>query len=88
MNHFCKVPRLANLSYTRQQEIAIPLLEGREGGYSSCRVFDFNFSSLTDEELGGWNRSLADEGVASVDCSEWVFDQSFFVSTIVSRVGL
>jgi hypothetical protein len=95
MPHWCRIERLEHLPFERQKYIGIPYTEGTPGQeydqehltYSSCQMFALNYSALTDEELKDWNRTLLlNESTPTVDCKQWIYEQTTFVSTIVSRV--
>jgi MFS transporter, OCT family, solute carrier family 22 (organic cation transporter), member 4/5 len=89
MPHWCRVEPLSNFSYFQQKYIAIPY-EPDGGGqdYSSCKMFELNYSSYSEEELMSWNRSLmVDDTTPTVDCQHWIYEQSTFVSTLASRVN-
>lgn len=97
MPHWCRIDRLTHLPFEQQKYIGIPYGEGTPGQgdesghltYSSCKMFAFNYSALTDEDLSDWNRTLLiNESTPVVDCTHWIYDQTTFVSTIVSRVSL
>ena len=84
MDHFCKVDRLSNLSYAQQRSIAIPVTSS--GAYSECTQYDRDYEAYTDDQLINWNSS-AETGAAVIDCTQWVYDQSTFISTIVGKVS-
>lgn len=94
MPHFCRVPELANLTHALQKYIAIPgrggtLGEGRDGVYSQCEMFGFNYSTFQLEDFLSWNRSERmekEEEPRVVKCSQWIYEQTMFTSTTVSRV--
>ena len=94
MPHWCKVPELAAFSYERQKYIAIPSAAaaaaggGDDGEYSQCEMYAFNYSAFSDAELVAWNRSvMVTNSTAIAECSDWVYEQTTFVSTVVSRVS-
>jgi hypothetical protein len=97
MPHWCRIEGLEHLPFERQKYIGIPYTEGTPGQeydqehltYSSCKMFALNYSALTDEELKDWNRTLLlNESTPVIDCKHWVYDQTTFVSTIVSEVSV
>jgi len=93
MAHWCRVPELADLPHDVQKNVAIPAqTTDRDDGsveYSSCEMFSLNYSVYNRSEFYGWNRSLMISNETSiVQCSQWTYDQSQFISTIVSRVRL
>ena len=93
MPHWCRIERLMNISFDRQKDIGIPYTaeaesqgQGRQE-YDSCKMFALNYSAYSDDELYNWNRKLMiNESTPLMDCTQWVYDQTTFVSTIVSRV--
>jgi hypothetical protein len=97
MPHWCRIEELEHLPFERQKYIGIPYTEGIPGQeydqehltYSSCQMFALNYSALTDEELKDWNRTLLlNESTPVIDCKHWVYDQTTFVSTIISEVSV
>ena len=89
MPHWCRIDELVNLSFTQQKNIAIPYSEPGSSDYSSCQMYSLNYSVYSDEELLDWNRTLMiGEQTPVVDCTQWTYDQSTFVSTIISRVRM
>jgi len=91
MAHWCRVPELEDLPYDVQKNVAIPSQssydDDRSVEYSSCEMFSLNYSVYNRSEFYTWNRSLMITNETSiVKCSEWTYDQSQFVSTIVSKV--
>jgi len=79
MDHWCRVDELAELKYSVQQSIAIPYIDGV---YSSCQMYDCNYTLMDD--VGSLQENCTRERV--VDCTRWIYEQTTFVSTIVSRV--
>ena len=92
MPHWCQVPELDDLSYDIQKNVAIPTESVNHDGsikYSSCEIFSLNYSAYNRSEFYSWNRSLMVPNETSVvKCTEWIYDQSQFISTIVSKVRL
>ncbi len=95
MPHWCHIGSLTHLPFDKQKYIGIPYSSGSPGYiespdepvYSSCEMYDLNYSSFSDDELYYWNRTLMiDENTPVVECSQWVYDQTIFVSTIINRV--
>jgi hypothetical protein len=88
MQHWCRIPALENFTHEQQKDIAIPDDAGR--GFSECYRFPLNFSDFTMEELLNWNRTLQTENIEEsqwVKCDAgWTFDQSYYISTIGSKV--
>ena len=84
MPHWCRVPELDDLPYDIQKNVAIPAHDGK---YSSCEMYSLNYSIYNHSDFYTWNRSLmmADE-MSIAKCSQWTYDQSQFLSTIVSKV--
>jgi len=91
MPHWCRVPELEDLPYEVQKNVAIPARSvNRDGSveHSSCEMFSLNYSIYSRSQFNSWNRSLMVTNETSiVKCSEWVYDQSQFTSTIVSKVS-
>ena len=89
MDHWCRVPVLANFTYDQQRQIAIPYSNDGEGEYSQCTVYDLPYANYSDEELLNWNRTqMIPEGTAEIECGAgWLYDQSMFESTLVSQVS-
>lgn len=87
MEHWCMVPELQNVSHDQQKYVAIPYEDGETGEYDSCYMYDIDYSSLTEEDIFSWNRS-ATENMTTIPCTDWVFDRSEFVETIVSKVWM
>ena len=91
MAHWCGVPELADLPYDVQKNVAIPAQStDRDGSvveYSSCEMFSLNYSVYNRSQFYSWNRSsILTNRTSTVHCSRWTYDQSQFVSTIVSKV--
>ena len=88
--HWCRVPELDNLPYDVQKNVAIPAESTDHDGsveYSSCEMFSLDYSAYNRSEFYSWNRSLMVTNETSVvRCSEWMYDQSQFTSTIVKKV--
>jgi hypothetical protein len=96
MEHWCRIEELSHLTPERQKYIAIPF-ENTESEkndditYSSCEMFDVNWTAYSEEELINWNRTawlktVDNSTVAVRQCSSWNYNRSIFTSTIVSRV--
>jgi len=91
MPHWCLVPELTDLPYDVQKNVAIPTESDELGDgsveYSSCEMYSFNYSVYNRSEFYRWNRSLMVSNETSViQCTQWTYDQSQFLSTIVSKV--
>ena len=92
MPHWCRVPELVELPYDVQKNVAIPAQsaddhDGSSVEYSSCEMFAVNYSVYNRSQFYSWNRSLMITNETSiVQCSLWTYDQSQFISTIVSTV--
>ena len=92
MPHWCRVPELDDLPYDVQKNVAIPAESSadQDGSveYSSCEVFSLNYSVYNRSQFYSWNRSLMISNDTSVvTCSLWTYDQSQFLSTIISKVN-
>jgi len=56
--------------------------------YSSCEMFSLNYSAYSSSQFDDWNRSaMVTNSATIVRCSQWTYDRSQFISTIVSKVG-
>jgi len=90
MPHWCRVPQLDGLRHDVQKNVAIPTRSVDHDGsveYSSCEMFALNYSVYNRSQFDSWNRSLMiGDRTSTMKCSEWVYDQSKFTSTIVSKV--
>ena len=91
MPHWCRVPELEDLPYEIQKNVAIPAesvnRDGSVDEYSSCEMYSLNYSIYNHSEFYTWNRSLMSiNNTPMVECSEWKYDQSQYISTIVSKV--
>jgi len=90
MPHWCHVPELYELPYDVQKNVAIPAESVNRDGYieySSCEMFSLNYSVYNRSQFYNWNRSLIITNDTSVvECSQWMYDQSQFISTIVKKV--
>ncbi len=85
--HWCHVRRLENYPHGWQKYVAIPNVDGSDSCYKSCSMYDLDYDSMSDDVIRKWNRSLMiTEDTPTRECSAWVFDQSEFVSTILSEV--
>ncbi|KAK2140707.1 hypothetical protein LSH36_1273g00022, partial [Paralvinella palmiformis] len=87
VEHWCKVPRLENFSYETQKYVAIPYEEDDPAEYQSCKMYDVNYENLTDDDILLWDRNLT-WNASFVDCTEWIYDRSEFISTINSKYNL
>jgi hypothetical protein len=96
MPHWCRIEQLTHLPFDQQKYIGIPHTDetpgqGDEQGqlmYSSCQMFAMNYSAFSDDELNDWNRTtMINDSTPVIDCRQWVYEQTTFVSTIVSRVS-
>ena len=91
-DHWCKIPELAALNLTQDQEknMSIPL-ETRDGRiqYSQCLRYNINYSQLVDSH--GDNIWPPEQSLMSVaqtlPCDQgWVYDTSQYSSTILMEV--
>lgn len=86
MPHWCRVPELADLPYDVQKTVAVPVHHD-EGSHSSCEMFSLNYSVYNRSQFYSWNRSLMiTENTSTVPCAGWIYEQSQYISTIVSKV--
>ena len=99
MPHWCRVEELSNLSYSQQKYIAIPPPEDTSDAdsnpdapvdgvfYSSCRMYNISYEQYDEEYFNSWNRTdMVDENTPTITCNKWIYEQTIFISTIVSRV--
>jgi len=99
MPHWCRVEELSNLSYSQQKYIAIPTPTDSKDAdsnpdspvngmfYSSCRMYNLSYGQYSDDDFLDWNRTdVIEKGTPTVLCDQWIYDQTTFISTIVSRV--
>ena len=85
MDHWCDVEGVNHLPYSQQKYVAIPLDD--DGEYKEWHYYVNNYTQYTDEELMNWNRSVVNPPDSpEAKCNEWVYDQSDFYSTFMSRV--
>ncbi|CAH1781863.1 unnamed protein product [Owenia fusiformis] len=87
MQHWCHVPELAHLNHTTFMNIAVPLEENQfgEAVYSQCRVYDLNYSSITDDDVTNW---IPNGNTSTRKCNGYVYDTSRFTSTLVSQIRI
>ncbi|KAK2140709.1 hypothetical protein LSH36_1273g00024, partial [Paralvinella palmiformis] len=87
MDHWCKIPRLGNFSFETQKKVAIPYVEDDPTEYQSCQMYDLYYDNLTDDQILNWDRNIT-RNTSLIDCTEWIFDRSEFISTINSKYNL
>jgi len=91
MAHWCCVPELDGLPYDVQKNVAITAESTDRGGsieYSSCEMYSLDYSVYNRSQFNSWNGSLmVTNETSTVKCSVWIYDQSQFTSTIVSKVS-
>ncbi|ELU12833.1 hypothetical protein CAPTEDRAFT_83226, partial [Capitella teleta] len=89
MDHWCRIPALRNLTHEQQKYIGIP---GSSGSFEKCQRFPLDYSNYTTQEFLNWNRSLMTDHISQselINCDAgWVYDQSMWVSSIVSEWDL
>ena len=91
MDHWCRVDELVGLPDDVQKNVAIPTDDSpdSETGFSSCDRFQLDYSQFNESDFYSWNRSaVITNSTPVVGCRHWVYDQSMFTSTIVSKVGV
>lgn len=90
--HWCKVERLEKFSHKRQRFISVPDDPDTKDKWSYCKIFNVNYSEFTDLELLRWtekDRKNFQANASTRNCpNDWVFDQSQFVLTTLSKVGV
>ncbi|KAK2140710.1 hypothetical protein LSH36_1273g00029 [Paralvinella palmiformis] len=87
MDHWCKISRLENFSFETQKKVAIPYVEDESTEHQSCQMYDLYYDNLTDDQILNWDRNIT-RNTSLIDCTEWIFDQSEFISTINSKYNL
>ena len=81
--HWCRIPELQDLPHEQQRYIAIP--EDEDGEYLSCESFNISYSDYSLNDFYYWNRSqYISQSV--IPCTDWVYDQGQYVTTITSEV--
>lgn len=50
-------------------------------------MYDLDYDNLEDDDILNWNRNITNN-TNLIDCTEWIYDQSEFISTINSKVGI
>lgn len=50
-------------------------------------MYDLDYDNLEDDDILNWNRNITNN-TNLTDCTEWIYDQSEFISTINSKVGI
>ena len=85
--HWCSVPRLELFPHDVQKLVSIPSDSDDPDAYDTCFYYDLDYGNLTDEEIWNWDRNYT-QNASTLNCDAWVFDQSVFISTINSKVGL
>ena len=98
MDHWCSVYELSGLTPEQQRYVAIPITSSPGDdviAYSSCEMFDVNWTTFSVDELMNWNRTewmkemdSKNSTLSTRKCSKWNYDHSTFMSTIVSRVEI
>ena len=87
MDHWCRVDELVGLPDDVQKNVAIPNDGNSETEFSSCERFQLDFSQFNESDFYSWNRSaMTSNNTPVVSCQHWVYDQSMFTSTVVSKV--
>lgn len=91
MDHWCQVPGLQSYSYEEQLNVGIPLedIGGGQQRHSRCYQYSHDFEQYTRHEIMHWNRTLVAANMTKDDwmqCNNWTYDQSVFISSAVSEV--
>lgn len=93
MGHWCSIEALADLPPYQQKYVAIPgasLNDASEDveSFSSCQMFDANWTQYSDDELKSWNRTswITNKSLELRRCTAWNYDRSVYKSSIVSSV--
>ena len=77
---------MENFSFETQKYVAIPNREDEPTEYQSCKMYDLDYGNLTDDQILNWDRNIT-ANISLIDCTEWIYDQSVFISTINSKVN-
>ncbi len=92
--HWCQVPDLTKFNLTDEQIrlVSIPLQDEADSGYSSCQMYDRNYSSWTEADVAAAldeDPVTVSQNLSTFKCQQgWHYDQSQYQSTIVSEVCL
>ena len=88
-DHWCKIDRLQNFSHPQQKYIGIPYNEEDEE-YDQCHYYNLPYDKLNDDQLYNWNWTMDNEftNVTIEKCDEWIYDQSEFTHTALSKYDL
>ena len=76
---------MENLTHAQQKYIAIPRRD--DGEYDGCRYYDLAYSDFSDKDFYTWDRGQWNE-TETVECDQWVYDRSQYVSTAVTEVRI
>ncbi len=86
-DHWCRVEQLDMLASDLQKHISIPWQDEENQVYSTCEVYDLPWHNMSTEDFKSWNRSNHKDAPLR-RCSEWVYDDTLYVSTVSSKVSL
>lgn len=89
MDHWCQVPGLETFDHAQQLYVGIPTEDVVLNRHSRCYQYPLDFTSYSVDEITSWNHSMVEHNVTRenwIACSNWTYDKSIFVSTIVSEV--
>ncbi len=84
-SHWCTIPALMNYSHEQQKYISIPY-KAKEEVYDSCYYFDLPWEIFSSSDFESWNRTAMTENAGQQKCGDWIFDQTYFTSTVTSEV--
>jgi hypothetical protein len=96
MEHWCSIEGLSGFPAEKQKYIGVPAASSDDVGddvksYSSCTMFNVNWTEYSVDELTNWNRTLwmMEVGNKSTEvrrCTAWNYDHSTYKSSIMSTV--
>lgn len=89
MNHWCQVPGLETFDHAEQFFVGVPAETVGLRRHTRCQQYPHDLTSYSMDEIALWNHSTVGNNVTRENwptCTNWTYDKSVFVSTIVSEV--